>query len=48
MIVSVLHTETQLVEKYSRLIVDGHGEKCPWRRAGCDGKFRRILLPLQA
>jgi hypothetical protein len=28
-----------LVEKYSKLISDGHAEKCPWRKAGCDGEW---------
>lgn len=27
----------KLVEEYSRLLVDGHMEKCPWRHRGCDG-----------
>ncbi|PGG94944.1 hypothetical protein AJ80_10080 [Polytolypa hystricis UAMH7299] len=30
--------QTKLVEKYAELIIDGHSEKCPWRKTGCDGK----------
>ena len=28
----------RLVEEYSKLIANGHGEKCPWRKTGCDGE----------
>ncbi|KAL1960317.1 hypothetical protein VTO42DRAFT_8277 [Malbranchea cinnamomea] len=34
----------KLVEKYSRLIAEGHGEKCPWRKAGCDETIQRLPL----
>ncbi|EER23755.1 hypothetical protein CPC735_051250 [Coccidioides posadasii C735 delta SOWgp] len=35
---------TALVEEYVKLIVEGHGERCPWRRAGCDDSIHRLLL----
>lgn len=38
----------KLVEEYSRLLVEGHRENCPWRNKGCDGMLtlsvRGILL----
>jgi hypothetical protein len=33
-----------MVEEYSRLIREGHGERCPWRNTGCDGNFNSLFL----
>lgn len=27
------------MEEYSKRIADGHAERCPWRKSGCDGNF---------
>ncbi|KAK2745122.1 hypothetical protein FQN57_004029 [Myotisia sp. PD_48] len=35
---------SQLIEKYQKLIIEGHGEKCPWRRSGCDDSIQRLPL----
>lgn len=42
-IADFLRTGAKLVEEYTRLIAEGHGEKCPWRRSRCDGECK--LLP---
>ncbi|EEQ27614.1 C3HC zinc finger domain-containing protein [Microsporum canis CBS 113480] len=34
----------QLVIKYQNLIVEGHAEKCPWRKSGCDDSIQRLPL----
>ncbi|KAF3491322.1 uncharacterized protein GIQ15_00839 [Arthroderma uncinatum] len=34
----------QLVVKYQSLIVEGHAEKCPWRKSGCDDSIQRLSL----
>ncbi|KAI1941548.1 hypothetical protein LOZ57_005677 [Ophidiomyces ophidiicola] len=36
--------QAALVDKYAGLIVDGHGEKCPWRKTGCDETIHRLLM----
>ncbi|KAL5001873.1 C3HC zinc finger-like-domain-containing protein [Aspergillus recurvatus] len=33
-----------LVQKYTGLIVQGHGENCPWRNKGCDATIHRLPL----
>lgn len=25
------------MEEYSKLLIEGHGENCPWKNKGCDG-----------
>ena len=32
-------TGAKLVDEFSKLMKDGHGETCPWRNKGCDGLF---------
>ncbi|KAL4887004.1 C3HC zinc finger-like-domain-containing protein [Aspergillus karnatakaensis] len=34
----------KLVQEYSNLLVQGHGENCPWRNKGCDATIHRIPL----
>ncbi|EFQ98433.1 hypothetical protein MGYG_01463 [Nannizzia gypsea CBS 118893] len=34
----------QLVVKYQNLIVEGHAEKCPWRKSACDDSIQRLPL----
>ncbi|KAG5294211.1 C3HC zinc finger domain-containing protein [Histoplasma ohiense] len=36
--------EARLVEEYSKLISDGHAERCPWRKSGCDDTIQRLPL----
>lgn len=33
-----------MVDEYSRLIREGHGERCPWRNAGCDGNYHPLFF----
>ncbi|KAL2857966.1 C3HC zinc finger-like-domain-containing protein [Aspergillus pseudoustus] len=35
---------TKLEQEYARLIVQGHGENCPWRNKGCDDTIHRLQL----
>lgn len=35
------------MEEYLKLLVDGHGETCPWRNKGCDGMLGWILWKVQ-
>ncbi|KAL2821989.1 C3HC zinc finger-like-domain-containing protein [Aspergillus granulosus] len=35
---------TKLVQEYANLIVQGHGENCPWRNKGCDATIHRLQL----
>jgi hypothetical protein len=39
---SLLGPGTKLEQEYANLIVQGHGENCPWRNKGCDGSFRPL------
>jgi hypothetical protein len=39
---SLLGSGTKLEQEYANLIVQGHGESCPWRNKGCDGSFRPL------
>ncbi|KAE8374990.1 C3HC zinc finger-like-domain-containing protein [Aspergillus bertholletiae] len=34
----------KLVEEYASLLVNGHGENCPWRNKGCDATIHRLAL----
>ncbi|KAL6230564.1 hypothetical protein BDW75DRAFT_222241 [Aspergillus navahoensis] len=34
----------KLVQEYTGLIVQGHGENCPWRNKGCDATIHRLPL----
>ncbi|OAX79373.1 hypothetical protein ACJ72_06308 [Emergomyces africanus] len=34
----------RLVEEYSKRIADGHAERCPWRKSGCDDTIQRLPL----
>ncbi|OJD10968.1 hypothetical protein AJ78_08158 [Emergomyces pasteurianus Ep9510] len=36
--------EERLVEEYSKRIADGHSERCPWRKSGCDDTIQRLPL----
>ncbi|KAJ5595094.1 uncharacterized protein N7459_001302 [Penicillium hispanicum] len=33
-----------LVEKYAKLLREGHGENCPWRNKGCDATIQHLPL----
>ncbi|CEL05272.1 hypothetical protein ASPCAL06390 [Aspergillus calidoustus] len=35
---------TKLEQEYANLIVQGHGESCPWRNKGCDATIHRLQL----
>ncbi|KAJ0426345.1 C3HC zinc finger protein [Aspergillus carlsbadensis] len=35
---------TKLEQEYANLIVQGHGENCPWRNKGCDATIHRLQL----
>ncbi|KAL3464038.1 C3HC zinc finger-like-domain-containing protein [Aspergillus heterothallicus] len=35
---------TKLEQEYANLIVEGHGENCPWRNKGCDATIHRLQL----
>ncbi|BCR92638.1 uncharacterized protein ACHE_80538S [Aspergillus chevalieri] len=34
----------RLVEEYTKRLVEGHGENCPWRNKGCDATIHRLPL----
>ncbi|KAL5339418.1 C3HC zinc finger-like-domain-containing protein [Aspergillus crustosus] len=34
----------KLVQEYANLLVQGHGENCPWRNKGCDATIHRLPL----
>ncbi|KAI9926849.1 hypothetical protein ASPWEDRAFT_177137 [Aspergillus wentii DTO 134E9] len=34
----------KLVEEYARLLIEGHGESCPWKNKGCDATIHRLAL----
>ncbi|KAH8427699.1 uncharacterized protein LDX57_005409 [Aspergillus melleus] len=34
----------RLVKEYVELVVNGHGETCPWRNKGCDATIHRLPL----
>ena len=34
----------RLVEEYTKLLVDGHGENCPWKNKACDGMLDSTTL----
>ncbi|ODH29196.1 hypothetical protein ACO22_03784 [Paracoccidioides brasiliensis] len=36
--------QARLVEEYSKRITDGHAERCPWRKSGCDDTIQRLTL----
>ncbi|PGH08238.1 hypothetical protein GX51_01392 [Blastomyces parvus] len=36
--------EARLIEEYSKRIADGHAERCPWRKSGCDDTIQRLPL----
>ncbi|KKK13731.1 hypothetical protein AOCH_003356 [Aspergillus ochraceoroseus] len=35
---------TKLVNEYANLVIQGHGENCPWRNKGCDATIHRLPL----
>jgi len=37
--------EPSLVERYAKLIIDGHSEDCLWRKAGCQGTLHLTMDP---
>lgn len=37
--------EPSLVERYAKLIIDGHSEDCLWRKAGCQGTSHLTIDP---
>ncbi|KAK2740163.1 hypothetical protein FQN55_009004 [Onygenales sp. PD_40] len=43
-IVERKEVQARLVEEYAKRIAEGHSERCPWRKSGCDDTIQRLPL----